>query len=115
MTGARKPNLLDRATAAARYLTTRQLYVNVLRYEWYSPPLAAILAVGGIFTFVMSESRPFDSSLTDEISSHAGTKTALLRQYEIGTQHAYRNSDWMDLTRNSPLRAVGQTPGFSVS
>ncbi|KAF9049544.1 hypothetical protein BDZ89DRAFT_940671 [Hymenopellis radicata] len=47
-----QPGTLDRVIAACRYATARQFHVRTL--HWYSPPLAAVVAVCGMFTFLMA-------------------------------------------------------------
>ncbi|KAF5373099.1 hypothetical protein D9758_001494 [Tetrapyrgos nigripes] len=46
------PSVLDRLTAICRYTVASQYRVRV--FGWYSPPLAAIIGVGGMFSFVMA-------------------------------------------------------------
>ncbi|KAK7449815.1 hypothetical protein VKT23_013291 [Stygiomarasmius scandens] len=45
-------SFLDRVTAGFRYTIATQYRINV--FGWYSPPLAAVIAVTGMFIFVMS-------------------------------------------------------------
>ncbi|KAF7289999.1 Ferric-chelate reductase [Mycena chlorophos] len=50
----------DRVTALVRYTTSRQFYFAPT--DWYSPPLAAVLGVCGLFLFLMGltlAARPF--------------------------------------------------------
>ncbi|KAJ6605111.1 hypothetical protein B0H10DRAFT_606959 [Mycena sp. CBHHK59/15] len=54
------PGLVDKATALFRYTGARQFYLRAS--NWYAPPLAAIIAVSGLFIFVMTLTlavRPF--------------------------------------------------------
>ncbi|KAK7058566.1 hypothetical protein VNI00_002202 [Paramarasmius palmivorus] len=44
-------NLVDRGAAFVRYTVARQY--RIPRFHWYSPPLAAIIAVSSIFIFTM--------------------------------------------------------------
>ncbi|KAK7470309.1 hypothetical protein VKT23_001740 [Stygiomarasmius scandens] len=46
-----KPNVLDRITAAARYSVAQQYRVPLL--NWYSPALAVIIALAGMWTFLV--------------------------------------------------------------
>ncbi|KDQ13334.1 hypothetical protein BOTBODRAFT_175647 [Botryobasidium botryosum FD-172 SS1] len=50
--GGSRAGLIDRLTAALRFTTARQFYVRA--FDWYSPPLAALVGVCGIFMFVMA-------------------------------------------------------------
>ncbi|KAL1745482.1 hypothetical protein HDZ31DRAFT_36238 [Schizophyllum fasciatum] len=47
-----KPTVLDRVVAGCRYTAARQFRVQAL--GWYSPPLAAIIAVAGMAIFVFA-------------------------------------------------------------
>ncbi|KAK7449781.1 hypothetical protein VKT23_013257 [Stygiomarasmius scandens] len=46
------PSWLDRLTAICRYTVASQYRVKI--FGWYSPPLAAIIGVAGMFTFIMA-------------------------------------------------------------
>ncbi|KAJ7150049.1 ferric reductase NAD binding domain-containing protein [Mycena crocata] len=45
---------LDRLTASFRYLTSRQFHVRGYNGGWYAPPLAALVAVCGLFVFIFA-------------------------------------------------------------
>ncbi|KAF5374359.1 hypothetical protein D9758_004713 [Tetrapyrgos nigripes] len=46
------PSILDRLTAACRYTVASQFRLKA--FGWYSPPLAALIGVAGMFIFVMA-------------------------------------------------------------
>ncbi|KAK7449795.1 hypothetical protein VKT23_013271 [Stygiomarasmius scandens] len=60
------PGWLDRLTAICRYSVASQYRVKL--FGWYSPPLAAIIGVAGMFTFTMGSSvlRSDSSAVSNE-------------------------------------------------
>ncbi|KAJ7470930.1 FAD-binding domain-containing protein [Mycena latifolia] len=51
-TGKAGPGLVDKLTAAFRYTGARQFHLR--KTNWYAPPLAAIIGVAGMLTFIMA-------------------------------------------------------------
>ncbi|ESK92154.1 ferric-chelate reductase [Moniliophthora roreri MCA 2997] len=51
-TSQTKTSLVDRGAAIIRYTVARQYRVRL--FHWYSPPLAAIIAISAILTFIMA-------------------------------------------------------------